>query len=366
MIRPEKAVSRISTAQFVMLLLAGRISTCLLVSDDTFSDFSVTDSILSALLQGAFLFLLCLPTILLLNRHRDRGLVGLAYDTSRAAGIGVGLFYLVLCLFILCLDIVQLLKFTSKILKTEVSASFLSLAFIAVCFLAAFYGIQALGRTATLVTVFSILCLLVFGATLLPQMRLLHFPPNAVSGIPRLVEKALWDLPRTSEIVAIGLLYPYVNGSLYKGCAVFSGITSVLSATVAITAVAVLGDYAAMTAYPYYAAVTAAQLGVFERLDVLVTAVWMSTYFVRFTLFCMLFVNGTRRLFGKSVRTPAALFGIGALAVFTFCVQHVPYEWLWKQLVVIFWWVLVAVCFVLPLLLLLMQRLKRRQYLERV
>lgn len=338
---------KISGSQLGALLLAGRLSNCLLFTSRDFQQFTLWDCIFSMLLNGILLLVLLLPTVLWLRR----GTVQAAYDRSPSMGKVVSALYLAVCFFVLVVDVLQFFDFAQKTMKADFSVFVLTAAFIGVCLIAALYGIEALGRAAMPVAVLSGICLILFTVTLVPEMELLHFPPVSAGGIGRVVSKAVSDLPRSAEVVAIGLLYPYVNGSATKGVVGFSGATAGFSALASVTAIGVLGDYAAQTAYPYYAAVTAAQVGVFQRLDIFVTALWLGTFFVRFTLFCMLFLEQSRRLFGNRARMVISITTFIALLLVAFGLQSGIYRGGWQFLTPVYWGILIGFCIVLPLIL---------------
>ena len=352
--------SRISGGQLVALLLASRLSNCLLLTPNSLDGVTLTDSVLATLLSGILLFLLFLPTLLALRRFRGRGLIDVAYLHGRPMGRVVCIAYVLLCLFILCLDIVQFYDFAEKSMKAGFSVTALTVAIVAVAFAAAFYGIQALGRTALLVAAFSAVCLIVFSTALVPEMRLLHFSPTVGSGFPAILRRAVAELPRTAEVVAIGMLYPYIGGSRTGVAAVFSGLTVLFTALVSVTAMGVLGDFSSQVTYPYYTAVTAVQLGVFQRMDILIITVWLSTFFVRMTLFCTLFLSVCSRVLGRRSRVPAAVIATLLLAGFTLLVSGGMPVGGWPWVTAVYWWVLGAFCLILPPVLRLMIKNKRR------
>lgn len=354
-----KAVQKISSGQLVSLLLAGRLSGCLLFTSESFTSFTLTECLLSTLLNGVFLFLLFLPTLLLL-RKGPHGTVQTAYSLGRPVGKIVDGVYLLLCLFVLGMDIVQFSDFAAKTMKTGFSVLILTIAFIITCLLASFYGIQALARCATVVAAFAVVCLAIFTVALIPEMQWLNFPPAQEDSAARILQKAVTDLPRTAEILAIGLLYPYVNRSPIKACAAFSGGTALFSAVVGLTAVAVLGDFSGMTFYPYYTAVTAAESGIFRRMDILVTAVWLGTFFVRFALFCLLLLDAGRRLFGKRSAVPVGVAAFGILTVVAWFIQRGSYTGEWQTITGIYWWILGGICVGLPVILGIGRRLREK------
>ncbi len=353
--------SSISGGQCVALLLASRLSNCLLLTPESVAEAHLTDSIFSSALSGVLLFFLFLPTLLVLRPFRNQGLVDIAYRHSRAVGRSVSGLYLLVCLFILCLDVAQFYDFAEKSMKSEFSVTALTVAIVGVAFLAAFYGIQALGRTALPVAAFSTVCLLVFSAVLTTEVRSVHFSPAVGSGFAEITWRAVRELPRTAEIVAVGLLYPYINGSKSGVFAAFSGLTTVFTILVSYTAMGVLGDFSAQVAYPYYAAVGAVRFGAFQQMDMLVTTVWLGTFFVRLTLFCSLFLGLCGRLLGRRARVPAAVVATVLLAGFTCFIGNGGFDGGWAWITAVYWWVLGVICLALPLLIGIIVRRKWRR-----
>lgn len=339
---------KISGGQLTALLFAGRMSGCLLLSSEGLAHFSVVDCLLSAALNGLLLFFLFLPTLRLL-RTGETGTTERVYARSKAGGKITDAAYLLLCLFILLLDIVQFSDFALKTMHEGLSLWLLSVVFVVVCVVASGCGIQAIARASTPVALFAAACLIVFAVALIPQMHPFHFSPPQTEGLLLAMKKAVLDLPRTAEVAAIGLLYPYVNGSQMRSCIRFCGLTAVFSALAIVTAVGVLGGTAGMSAYPFYTAVSAARIGVLQRLDALVVAVWLGTFFVRFTLFVQLFLERLSNLFPKQRfgRVGLALILIGA----ALWVQHSPYGGEWQIATAVYWVMLVGFCFGLPLIL---------------
>ncbi len=353
-------VSKISRGQLIALLLTARLSGCLLFSSDSFEQFTLLECLCAMVLNGLFLFLLFLPTLLVLKK-RGQGTTETAYGITPAFGKALDGAYVLLCVFVLGLDMVQFSDFAVKTMKSGFSVPILTIAFIAVCLLASSYGIQALARSSTVVMAFSVVCLIVFTLALIPEMEWVNFPPQQGNAVSRIINKAIAELPRSAEIVSIGLLYPYVNRSHTTACAGFAGMTAFFSAAVSITAVAVLGDFSGLTFYPYYAAVTAAHLGVFQQLDILVTAVWLGTFFIRVTLFCMLLLDCSRRLFGKKAAIPAGWLLFAVLTALSLLIQKGSYSGEWALVTRVYWWVLGGFCLGLPLLLWGGRRFREKQ-----
>lgn len=344
---------RISGGYLTALLFSSRLSNCLLLPADGVAGLGVTDRLLAIALGGVLLFLLFVPTLYLLRGSRGT-VIDVAYRRSRPLGRAVGGAYLLLCLFVLVLDVVQFCDFADTVMPDAVSVTALAVSLVGIAFAASFYGIRTLSRAALPVVALSALTLLLLGAVLLPEMKLLHFQP--LDFRPRgVLAAAMRELPRTAETVSVGLLYPYVERAHTRALAAFSLWTALFTALVTLTAVGVLGDFAAATAYPYYTAATAAGLGAFQRLDLLVTAVWLATFFMRLSLFCTLFTDTAHRVFGRRARLVSAAIGAVLLSLFAIFVRTVAARAL---VTAVYVGALVAFCLVLPVFLALLKRRK--------
>ncbi len=328
---------RISGTQFLWLLLAGRLSSCLLLPSDSLHALTVPDLVAVTVLNAVFLLLLILPTVLLWHR----GML-----TNRIVSSG----YLLVSLFVLYLDMLQFRDFAEETVKADFSVTLLTAALIAVGFAAALYGVQALGRTAAVVAVAGIALLLLFGALLVPQIEAVNFPPAVFGGWRAVLAQTVKELPRTAEIVAVGALYPAVNGKVGKTFFTFVGLNALLALFVCIVTTGVLGDFAGLTAYPFYTAVTAARAGVLERPDLLVVVLWLGTFFVRVSLFGSIYLDHARRLFGEKARLPSAAVGALALIVLMVLTRTVGFSGQWHLVTYLYWGVLALFCIGLPMM----------------
>jgi len=328
---------RISPTQFLWLLLAGRLSNCLLLPSDSLHALTVPDLVAVTALNALFLLLLALPTVFLWRR----GIL-----TSRIVSSG----YLLVSLFVLYLDMLQFRDFAEETVKADFSVTLLTAALIVVGFAAALYGVQALGRTAAVVAVTGIALLLLFGALLMPRMKAVNFPPAVFGGWRAVFAQTVKELPRTAEIVAVGALYPSVRGRVGKPFAVFVGLNALLTLFVCIVTTGVLGDFAGLTAYPFYTAVTAARAGVLERLDLFVVALWLGTFFVRVSLFGSIYLGHARRLFGDKGRFLSAAVGALVLIVLTVLTRAIGLGGQWQLITYVYGGILLLFCVGLPIL----------------
>ena len=75
------------------------------------------------------------------------------------------------------------------------------------------------------------------------------------------------------------------------------------------TSAGVLGDYGEMVLFPYYTAVTTAQIGVLQRVDILAAALWLTALFVKMAFFAMQYMSCVQRIGGERFKLLYALGG---------------------------------------------------------
>ncbi len=355
----NESISKISGTQLTAVLLASRLSGCLLFTFDGTTPFSLQGCILSALISGVLLCLLLLPTLYVLRRDKRR-LWALTDRRVPFADAGVNLLFLMVCIFLMALDIVQFSDYASRTMRSDFSVLILTIVLIASCLAASGYGIQAIARSSTAVAVFVVVGLLIFTGALLPEFKGVHFAPNENTENGEMVKKALLDLPRTAEILAVGWLYPHVTKKQGRSALWFVGLLTVVSLLVGITSVGVLGDFAGMTPYPYYTAVSAAKAGILQRFDIVVTAVWLGTFFMRFTLFSFLIRSASKRAFGDRAVVPTLAIVFLLLSAVAYVIQQGSYSGEWQITTYIYWGVLLVLALVLPGIVWVLQRRERR------
>lgn len=306
--------TRISVSQLVCLLLVSRMTSAFTASPASGIAAGGSGLLLSALLQAPLLLLLFLPTWWFGRRTNRAGTLDYAYVLFGKKGGGVlAVLYGLLCLLVITGDLLRFQTFVSVALSPDMSRVALAALLTLCVFFAASCGFQAIARAAGVAAVVMTLLLVFVALTLLPEMEAIHFLSPFYEGTESVVRGALMELPRCLEVTVIGLLLPYVNGNAHKGYAVWTGALSALLIVMQATVTGVLGDFADEVRFPFYAAVTAADVGFLQRMDIVALAVWMVALFVKMAFYGTLYMSAAQRLFGD--RHKPLLGWAGGLAV---------------------------------------------------
>ncbi|MCI8554638.1 MAG: GerAB/ArcD/ProY family transporter [Clostridiales bacterium] len=306
--------TQISVSQFVCLLLASRLATAMTASPAGGPAGFGSSMLVSMALQIPFLLLLFLPLWWFSRRTGRSGTVDDAYVLlGKPGGAAVAVLYGLLCLMIVHADLLRFQAFVSVALSPDMSRTVLCAALVIGVFFAASCGLQAIARAAGVAVVVLLAVFLFTFFSLLPDMKGIHFLSPLYDGAYPILEGALYELPRTMELAVVGMLLPYVRGNSSKGYAVWTVVLAAVLILMQATVTGELGDFAAQVRFPYYTAVTAADVGIIQRMDLMVIAVWLMVLFIKMAFYAMLYMSCAQRLFSKKRKLLYAFAGGGAV-----------------------------------------------------
>lgn len=182
---------QISAGQLVAILLTSRLAVAMTFAPTVHQLSHGTDFLLSILLQALLLALLLLPTWWFARRSEGISTLDYAVAVMGKGGGVVAVFYGLACLYIQAADLIRFSRFASSTLSPGMSREVLCIVLMVTAGIAAFYGIQAIARSAAIIAVFVVATILLAALALLPRMELINFPPLLYDGgSPVLAERS--------------------------------------------------------------------------------------------------------------------------------------------------------------------------------
>lgn len=306
---------QISAGQLVAVLLTSRLAVSMTFAPTVHQLSHGGDFLISLVIQGLLLALLYLPVWWFSRRSKGISTVDYCLAVMGRGGGAVAVLYALICLYVQVADLLRFSRFADTVLSPDMSRAVLIVALMATAGIAAFYGIQAIARSAAILAVFVTASILLAALALIPRMETVNFPPFLYDGLPPVLSGALEELPRSMELAAVGLLLPYVKGSMAKSWLWWCGGFTAVALVIQVSVVGVLGDFGELEAFPYYTAVTSLHVGVLQRLDIVATAVWIGALFLKTAFFGLLFVDCFQRVTGPKGRLPVAAAGSAAAVI---------------------------------------------------
>lgn len=141
----------------------------------------------------------------------------------------------------------------------------------------------------------------------------LNLTPMMSGEIPDIINIGLYSCSRTVEILAVGLLLPFIKGNKKRGLPIWILLITVTIIITNIMLEGVLGGYNKTQLFGIYTLAQIAEVEFIERLDALITCIWMLCAVIKlsFTFFIcdMLFTE----LFGKKNKLLYLLISIAVI-----------------------------------------------------
>lgn len=337
----------ISSGQLFAVLLCSRMASILTFSPPKHQQTHGLDFVLSIIIQAGIMAVLIIPAWWFSKRTGEIGLASYCMHSFGRAGWIIPAFYGMVCIYIQVIDLTRYSKFFSTSITADLTAPLLCAALMVSAAAAAFYGLQAIARSAAVIAAFVLISVVLISIALIPGIELINYPAFLYDGMKPVFEGVLEILPRSFEAAVIVLLFPHIKGGAAKGYLWWCAAIAAVAAIVQLCSVGVLGDFAAMQMFPYYMAVTAAPGSILHRLDIVSAAIWIAALFLRTSFYAMIFVDCFEMFIGKGWRAVILIIGTAAALLAGLIIGDKAYNNHISDIISIISGVLIFICAVL-------------------
>ena len=308
-----KPQEKIGGSQLFALLFVCRALALFTFTAPQETGFSAGDRILFTAPFCLLCLLFAVPGLLAGSRHAN-GVLGAARAASPMLAKGVGVFYSAAFLCAAALSTLRFELFVGTVMYPERETTLLIALLLAAAAAAAVHGTQALGRAAVILLALFAASLLFILCSAAGQFDRLNLTPPLENGASPVLRNAFRSAARTAELPALAFAPAFTRGRVNKTGVCWLTSFSAMAAMVFCFLGGVAGVYGEQQMFPLYTVTTVAKLGVFERLDAVLTGLWVLGAFLRTAFFLRLAGLSLEQSFGK--RLSAAPFFAGAAAVF--------------------------------------------------
>ncbi|UVI32631.1 GerAB/ArcD/ProY family transporter [Paenibacillus spongiae] len=300
----NKTLQKISAWQFGLLMIVVVTASEILFAPRHASMFAKQDAWLSmalTILPGIFMVMLMTA---LLNRYPGLSIVEIGY---RILGSWGGLLLAVFLSYSMFLNVATNLKSLTSFVKQYSLPQTPSLAiagiFMSVCAIAVLAGIEIQGRCAELIVPINLLFIVLVLCFSIPNMKPDLIKPVLGNDILPILQgtvlPSFWILQ--GSFVMLGFILPFL-GRLPAGrtISLYSvGFSVLLLVVITAHTLTVIGPFTSEMTYPVYNVVRMINIGdFFERIDIIISFVWLSGYFLKNSIFLYAFCHSVSRLFG--------------------------------------------------------------------
>jgi len=308
---------RITPKQLILLIVISRLVITLTFFPALDSPPGSQDVWISELLSIPVHLLLTFPIYLLWKRFPNQSFIEYSQTILGKAGKLIGLLYVLYFFHGISVFLFQWSAFLTTVVMPETPVPFLLISLLPFCAYAVLKGIEVIARLAEFFAPLIFVGIFISFLLLTKNMDLQVFTPIMEKSLISIVVGAFVISLRTSEILVLAMLLPYLNAkkekvklvfiSSYSGLAFFWIICS-------MTVLATLGlDLTRMLQFSYFAAIRLVNVGDFiERIESISIAIWVLSGFLRITMYYYVVVLALSQVFSVKSYKP---FVIPTLAI---------------------------------------------------
>lgn len=267
---------------------------------------------LSMILSIPVHLLLTVPIYLLWKRFPNQSFIEYSQTVLGRMGKLVGLLYVLYFFHALSVFLYQWSAFLTTAVMPETPVLFILVSLLPFCAYAVLKGIEVIARLAEFFAPLVFVGLITSFLLLTKDMDLKVFTPFMEKGFMSILLGAFVIALRTSEILVVAMLLPYLNANKRDVKLVFISSYSILAffwIICTITVLATLGlDLTRILQFSYFAAIRLVNVGDFiERIESIHLAVWILSGFLRITLYYYVIVIGFSQAFSLKNYKPLVI-----------------------------------------------------------
>ncbi len=302
-------IQKVSTAQFFSLLMLSRLLSTLTFMPVFDMNVNNSDYFPAIIIGSLILIVLLFPLFFIFKNSNSKGIIGMAYEVSPRISKTVCILYVLFFLFDAFSTLLRLELFVaSAVFPDNDTTLFMLLTLAAVCYCAT-RGIEALGRAGSVCLAILIVSFAFVLAAMCKRVDINNLSPVFYEGAKPVLTVAWSVVIRTTEPVAIAVMLPKISGNVNKSIVLWTAFFSVFVSVLFFFLFTTSGNSALLNMFPIHSMAVLSEFGLIERLDGLLTGVWIISAFIKiaFVIFIIVdILSGTFEIKNKKVTVIAS------------------------------------------------------------
>ena len=275
--------TKINSFQLYCILLTSRLLGTFTYMISLHKNLSTAAQIAVMLMYFVLSLIMSAPVFYILHNKSNTAFLQQIASVSVASRRIIAGLYCAVFLLSATITLIRFSLFTGTVLLQNTSLHIFIFSLMIVSIYAAHKGLQPLARTAVLFAFILCASLFFVQAGVLNEFKLLNISGIKASHISDIVKQAFFSASRNIEIPAVLFIADKISGNINKAIfrmlAVFSAATAILFAV----AGGVTGAYGEQQMFPLFTLASVAKLGFFERMEDLLTGIWVVCAMIKIT-----------------------------------------------------------------------------------
>ncbi len=273
---------KISSWQLLILLFLSRIF--IAITYFTLEDISPSVMMSTSAISVATDMVLVIPAIFLYKNYPDENVIISAFKVSKIFGIILTVLYFIFAVFMIFRTVRFFLYFFENAFSNLLPTLVVGVMLIAAAAYVAHLGIEAAARSSSIVFAVFILLLIAVVATTAEDFDITnyyveHIDTNDVFG------GIVSGLSRSSEIVVLVLVLPYLKTGITKSVYGFLLLKLLFVEMIILLCMLFLGGYMEAVQFPFFTVCSFAKAPFVDRLDAIFLVVWTLIGVIKLSLF---------------------------------------------------------------------------------
>ncbi len=317
-------IGKISTLQMFSVLFLCRIISLFTFMLPSAAYIPEGDRILTALPVMLFEILYSAVIIFTLKRTGNNGIIGHIRDKSATVSKILAVIYTLSFIWFAGIGTARFELFISTVMFPNSDLYFMIIILLAACFYASLKGIEAIGRASSILFFILGISVIFILVSVMEEFRYENLSPVLTEGFSPLLKFSFYVSVRAAELLTLHITAPHINGNIGKMAIKWIVAFSLVSTVILLVMSGVTGEYGNDQIFPLYTLTVIAKFGIFERLDDILTGVWVLCSFIQVSFLINTGITALNQGFGKIKKIPAALLiTAGILTVYLLTSQTV-------------------------------------------
>lgn len=300
-------MGKVSSSQMFCVLFLCRIISLFTFMLPSASYLPSGDRIITAIPLMLIEFIYCLILIFTIRHNPKAGLIESAAVISPKTAAVLSVIYTLAFIWFAGIGTARFELFISTVMFPNSQLYFMIFLLLAAAVYAALKGIEAVSRASGILFFIIFASVIFILISVMGEFRYYNLQPVLTKGISPVFAFSFYVSVRAAELLTLHINAPYIKGR--KGVMAIGWVGAFCLVTnVILTVLAgVTGEYGNDQIFPLYTLTVIAKFGIFERLDDILTGVWVLCSFIQLSFLIITGMNALSQAFGKIKKVPAAL-----------------------------------------------------------
>lgn len=236
---------------------------------------SASDRAIVAIFCFLFLTVFSAPVFLCIKKAGNSGFLNLSSTISPLYAKALSIFYALSFLWAAAVVAARFSLFSGIVLLQQENLNIFLFVLLAVSIYCASKGLEPLARTSMIMAVILLISLFLMTVAASKDFNPIYLSLPLQNGMQPVILQGFYSACRTVELTALLFIAPKTSGALQKGFFIWIAVFCVQFALLFLAVGAIAGDYGELQMFPLYTLASLAKIGILERMDDLLTGIWV-------------------------------------------------------------------------------------------